>query len=234
MSEDETKSKRLSNNILKGRTPEDIKDDNNAKRGRKPIDWDELKLEWLGSGLSKSKFLEAKGISPTSGTTARKTKLWNEELKEAHGKITQAYLQSVTDKSIPEIADVMPEKVNSGAWKRILEWRAKQSENDYKVTDVIRLHCKVILQSNLKKVINESGEEELQSTLSPTELRGVASAMEKVQRMQRLALGLSTENIGVSAPSTNTESQEDSEVPTFEIQMSKGGKFKTVRPRQVN
>lgn len=53
------------------------------------IDWNNLKIEFLNSNLSKTKFLESKGIKPNDGNVNRITRDWVKDKAEYKLKISK-------------------------------------------------------------------------------------------------------------------------------------------------
>jgi hypothetical protein len=83
----------------------------------------------------------------------------------------------------------------------------------------------------------------LDTKASPGELAKIAQVASEIQRIQRLCLGMTTENMGLGATPPGQEPEGGSHVekegkdspptgmPTFIVEMSRGGKFQRVRPR---
>jgi len=220
--------------------------------GRKGYNWEGLYVEWLASGLSKAEFLTAKGINPRGGAAATQTRAWSENLSAMKAKVDKAFVKENVKKGIkasvgavvPDISSPSSVKeaavqagvaVSSGSWEIITQWRKKQATEDWKSASVVRSHAQLLLKQSLVK--SETGE--LSTTLSAQELRAIAQAFGEIQKIQRLALGLSTENVGIeaslAAKDTIIEQKVDDgdDVPVFIVEMSQGGKFIRARPRRA-
>lgn len=122
---------------------------------------------------------------------------------------------------------VRPDIAIREIWQIVAQWRQKQAENDYKLADVIRLHCKVMLKNKLKSKVDRNGQQTFTSEFAPKDLLSIARIAETVQKIQRLALGLSTENIGIE--SSNAKETTENEIPVFEVQINQNGKFVRAR-----
>lgn len=70
------------------------------------------------------------------------------------------------------------------------------SDRDFKAADALKGHCLTVLQSTLVKYKDMDGKDQQRSMLTPTELSSIARALESVQRIQRLALGLPVPALG--------------------------------------
>lgn len=239
------------------------------KRGYQARDWDGLFKEWLVSGVTKSTFLRSKGINPSSGQTYNRTKDWDLELKKARDTLVeQAERQAsvkgkqkdVVDAAVPSVTPEVMETARPGSsdvppsaapspWQVVEAWRRNQALEDYKTADAIRSQIKLILKKAVAKtqvVDAVTGETRVDvvTTLTPIQIRALAQAAADLQRIQRLALGLSTENVGIDAGGSHVErqggeaaptgqAQTEEPIPTFVVEMSKRGKFMRQRPRRV-
>lgn len=210
---------------------ESIQKEKTKKTSYKSRDWDQLKKEWLASGETKASFLRRLSIPLNSVATKSATREWVEELKLAHTTLARAYLAEVGNSKIYDIVDLIPAEVELGSWASILSLRSKQAIKDYQSAELLRAHCDLILSKSLgAESVDES---EVDSTsLSPSNLRAIAATMESIQKVQRLSLGMSTDNVGADTLKSEEGAVDDSEknTPVFEIQMKKNGKFTSVRP----
>ena len=132
---------------------------------------------------------------------------------------------SVYPKQFPVHSD--NKAINKYRWEIINNWRQTQSEQDYKLADMMRLHCKLILKDYLEIYTDDNGNKKYKTHLSATALNNIVKTVESIQRIQRLALGMSTENIGVEID--NVVETVEQNIPVFEVQMSSGGRFLKVR-----
>jgi hypothetical protein len=195
-------------------------------KGRPSIDWAALFHEWVKSRKRKAEFLRSKGIDPGSGSSIRNTRDWTMAAKGA-AAIVQKAAEPVIEDTINEL------------WQIVQQWRRKQAEFDYKTADNVRLHVQAILREKISQIVDpETGKTVARSKLKASELMNLTRALESVQRIQRLALGMSTENIGVDRidPDTHVEKQEpdDQTGPVFIVEVNKNGRFIRPRPRQVS
>ena len=118
--------------------------------------------------------------------------------------------------------EVKVNSVESPTWDQVLRWRAVQLREDYRISSKLR---------ELIENRTDQFQEAIDSgrNVKTHDLVNLAKACEMVQRVQRLCLGLSTDNVGID----KVEKEEDN-TPTFIVEMEENGKFKTQRPRKVN
>jgi hypothetical protein len=242
------------------------------KQQNRGPNWGELFLEYINSGRTRVDFLRSKGINPNTGSAHKATRDWVKRVEEiaVRSAVTDANEQpnrpaavlNVVEAPVGEVlAQIGRSPVGVAAaalpnpWVAIKAWRQKQATEDYKTADTIRMHLKLLMKTSLRrvKVKREDGveTEEFQSTLKPHELKAVSQVAADIQRIQRLALGMSTENVGVDHDGGNhiephqhtadvipmkpaTPPADDQEVPVFIVEMSHRGKFVRARPRKVN
>jgi hypothetical protein len=203
------------------------KKNNNSKvlpfRNGRAIDWELLFNEWVKSRKPRAQFLRDNGLDPGSGNVKRATNQWTADIKFAHKKTKKAGLKAT--RPVAEIADI---------WQIIQQWRKGQAINDYKAAEAIRNHVELILKSGLE-VVEVGSKKVKRVTLKPVDLKHLAECIEKLQRIQRLALGMSTDNIGVDIGETDSRvEQVTDDCPVFAVEVNKNGKFIRPRPRQVN
>jgi len=202
--------------------------------------------EWVASDQSKSQFLKSKGINPGSGAVGRNTKAWQarKENGEGNPEATDTYVPEICEADQPHNPKAMTSQQQSASWQLIYSWRKKQSVDDWQVSDKIRMHLLKLLDLPFVPYRDQEGNIQYKSPLTPQQLRTISEVAERIQRVQRLALGLSTENLGVDLPSQpDSDPQADSEkddsieqppaVPVFKVELNKRGKFVTHRPRRV-
>jgi len=69
------------------------------------------------------------------------------------------------------------------------------------------------------------------------QLNRLAEVAMRIQKMQRLALGMTTENVGIPTlpePEPHVEAPKDGpQLPTYVVQVGKDGKFVTPKPRRI-
>lgn len=227
--------------------------DGPKKRGRKGYDWDALMVEWLKSGLPKKDFFKINGICVKSGSTWKKTAHWEKALdetgkhidamrdrasmppKDVHMVVDNIVQRPVGDpkdgKTEPTVVGIGP----GNSWQKIQQWRQNQAATDWKMGDSLRVHIQICLKGALQR--NERGE--YITTLKPTEIRQLTQAASEIQRIQRLSLGLATDNIGLDAQvETHVEAPKDAagDQPknVFVVELNKDGRFVRARPRRIS
>lgn len=77
-------------------------------KGRPGIDWDQLYVDWLNSGLTKNAFLRLKGYKYKGGTVSRNTRHWLKNLCKLSLKLHAQYMMSVKDKGLDKNYGVFP------------------------------------------------------------------------------------------------------------------------------
>ena len=187
--------------------------------GRPAIDWELLYQDWMSSNMPKRDFLLQYGLLLSSGNVKRKTQHWDRGVAIASHNL----LEADRDKSRP------PKEI-AGLWQVVQQWRGSQCENDYKLADAMRSHVKLILNQSIRKT--DLGTE---SKLKPHELRALTEALKNLQMIQRLALGMSTENVGHEhhiEEQARTDGEDD--CPVFIVEVNDNGRFVRPRPRRVN
>jgi hypothetical protein len=159
-----------------------------------------------------------------------------QQLRVLMNGLRDELLQYVTPSSSEGISPIL-------LWQRYVEWRREQGVKDYFLGEKLRQHLNLQLSKTLVvrevKLADGSVEERIESTLNPKELAQYTDTAAKIQTIQRLALGMSTENIGVDMPgaSEQTAAREgaaEDGLPVFVVEMSRGGKFQRITPRQTN
>lgn len=185
--------------------------------GRKGIDFESLYLLWVDSGLTIPDFLSIYGLKGNSSKIQSVIKEWKE-------RATDAALVNLEEKKNP----VHGQEI----WETIKKWRLRQGEEDYLTANALRQHIKV----RLKKTLIKHADGTYDSALKSAELDTMSRTLLNVQKIQRLALGMSTDNVGVShsSPELMSIDRVDSheEVPLFIVEMNENGKFKRSRPRE--
>ncbi len=187
------------------------------------VDWELLFDEWIKSKEKKAKFLREKGFDPTDKAVKKKTRKWTIDLKMATRNIRKA-----TDKD-----GLKPMRDISELWHMVQGWRRRQAPDDWKTADALRSHLKMILNENTVK--DKHGKHI--SELRPQDLEKLANVALSIQKIQRLALGMSTENIGVDRPDTQVETPEVEDtgevIPIYHAEVNVNGKWVRSTPRRV-
>jgi hypothetical protein len=205
---------------------------------RRVLDWPALKQEWQLSGMDFSAFLQSKNINPWSGNVRMKTKDWFDAVP--CGNMPEAEMKKATYPSVfhaikEEAAREDPVTV-SELWILYNKWRQRQCGSDYNTAEKIRQHLRILLDAGLTPGTDAQGNPIMGTTFTPSDLARLTNVAEGVQRIQRLSLGMSTENVGVDRPeeSVNVEKSTDADapqLPVYVVEMSRGGKFVRARPR---
>ncbi len=194
--------------------------------GRSAIDWGILFDLWVIGQTPKRDFLLKYGLSTTSGQVRKMTKHWTQDAKKAELEVARIRLdQRAADEKAKGTA-----REPRGIWEFVQQCRQGQAGEDWRTAQAVRSHVKMLLQQGLEQTADGP-----RTLMSARELTNIAEALEKVQRIQRLALGMSTDNIGVadSSGDSNVEDVGDGSCPIFLVEVNDAGKFKRARPRQV-
>jgi len=191
--------------------------------GRPAINYAAFFELWVKSDLTKKDFFKEYGMNPNAGNIRRNTKHWTKHSK------------ALRKAAIENGADKVAVTESESLYQMVMQWRSGQARSDYEITEAIKVHIKMILNHGVTKQADGS----TVSSLKPSELKAIAGALESVQKVQRLALGMSTENVGVDfpEPDSNVETPEQIDdgpkIPVFVVEVSESGKFKRARPRQI-
>lgn len=202
-------------------------------RGRPSIDWQEMYERWLVQTTypTVETFLASYGIDHKSRRVWPNVKNWASAEKpqpEASKQLTA----HISD----ETAEQYEENVKR-VWSMIRSWRALQAENDYRVGNKLRK----AIERKIEIILKEMDEGKEPKTY---ELVNLSNALEKVQKIQRLSLGMSTDNVGVksaeemarekAAEEIKEKSGTEDDGPIFAVEVNENGKFTRLRPRRVN
>ena len=193
-------------------------------------DWEKLGQEWRQSGVSKTEFLRSRNIDPNSGNARRQSSKWTKndeeitEVIEKAKKLKDSHKKKLNQKQLQEF------------WTLIEGFRADQATSDYKLAETIRAHLRMKLRDGLafKK---EKGKEVPISKLSHQQLSTYLLCLERAQRVQRLALGLTVGDTGIDEKALDEDNTPQVDQEEFEniyvCEVSKDGKFKRPRPRKL-
>lgn len=191
--------------------------------GRSPIDWHQLYHLWLKSGMAKPEFLEQYGISLKSAKTKMVIAAWSRDERTTATKMQNLGMLIHGPASDSHVASL---------WQVVQQWRAGQAESDFKTADMIRTHIKLALDRSLIR----DADGNFETALTPNQINSLADSLAIIQKVQRLALGMSTENVGVDKPAETHIEQPtgpDSDVPVFVVEINDQGRFIRPRPRLV-
>jgi hypothetical protein len=152
---------------------------------------------------------------------------------------------------VSEVVEVKREKtpeIMADTWHQIKSWRENQALTDWKMAETLRNHVRMICAENTiivperdargREVLDASGRPKMKykSNLKANEVKCLADAATSIQKIQRLAIGLSTENVGVDLPTKVDEPHLEKnviDIPTFVVEVSEAGKFEKPRPRRI-
>jgi hypothetical protein len=125
------------------------------------------------------------------------------------------------------IEEVLQTTKTSRQVENIMETALGIQNNEYhddmKIIKNLKNHIKLLMNQSLKE---ENGK--LKTLINSADIRSIAGALEICQRIQRLSAGFSTENIAV-----NGVQSRDEDIPIFEVQVNRNGKFENARPKLV-
>lgn len=190
----------------------------------KKHDWDALYKEFLESGMTKRKFLMSKGVHPTHPNA----RAWGTSVWKAREAVKEAMQEREAD-APKQIADLLG---------LVQTWSLGLAPKHYQAANLLRTHAELFLE---KSLVIENGE--IAGTkLKPREMNALAQVLSQCQKMERLALGLSTENVAanhmapqdgahVEKPVERTEAEQRG--PVFVVEVNQNGKFVRPRPRML-
>jgi hypothetical protein len=191
-------------------------------------DWDALYKEFLESGLTRAKFLINKGIHPG----ANEARQWKHKVTIAREKIKAAVTGRDADGEPAQLVDLL------GA---VQQWSLGLAPKHYNASQMLRTHAELFMERSLKI---ENGVI-VGTTLKPREMNALAQVLSHCQKMDRLACGLSTENVAANhtgnagthvadqnaAQPSGDKPQEEKRGPVFVVEVNQNGKFVRPRPR---
>lgn len=197
-------------------------DNSNGKRKR--VNWPLMFEMWCDTDMTVAGFLnQFADCNPYSGNSKRMTKEWSDVKRMAYREKQRMETGRTQDKLTQGL----------GLWDTIKSWRKEQARSDYNTADAVRVHLKLILNQSIRK---DPDTDKAISLLKASEAKAITEALVNIQKIQRLSLGMSTENVGVEMPDSHVEkpSDEDMDYPMFIVEVNDNGKFKSPRPKQVN
>jgi len=184
------------------------------------IDWKALFEQWCATNMCRRDFLTSLGLSSKNENCRHHTMHWTNKARQAYIESKIKHGEQYTDNHM---------------WELIRDWQKQQVRRDYESGEAVRTHCKLLLNLNLSYRIDDAGNKIFSTALTPREIKDIAYALNSVQKIQRLALGMSTDNIGVDGDARNIAREEnEGKGPTFVVQLTESGKFTQQRPKQVN
>lgn len=198
-------------------------------RGRPGIDWEELKYRWCAQEEHNNVhgFLAQYGIILARCHPRIRSVVNSWPIKPGQEQIAEIMSVSVPDRESKRYEDNV-----ARVWEMIRSCRATQAEKDYRTGEKIR----AIIELNIRQLeaMEEAGKE-----IKGHQIVNLAKSLETVQRIQRLSLGMSTDNVGVEdarklAEDQAADGEMASDAPVFAVEVTDNGKFKRLRPRRVN
>jgi hypothetical protein len=96
----------------------------------------------------------------------------------------------------PPLASANPEDSHLVLTQKLLAWRERQAIADWQLADRLRRYIKYVLQKAEAQLTKPSDDGEPAWHYSPSDIRHMAGAIMDLQKVQRMALGLSSENVG--------------------------------------
>lgn len=133
-------------------------------------DWTHIKLEYINGSMSMRELATKHGINPAGLFRRAANEKWDEERKQKSAKVSEASQTLIEASRAEELA--------------------KFNEDDLKLARAIR--------ANVAKHLNDA--QLSQTKIAPNVVRALAGAAETAQRIGRLALGVPTNNTGISNP----------------------------------
>ncbi len=200
-----------------------------SPEGKPGINWDRLYIEWVNSGIRKSAFLRRKGLDPMSTIVKSATDVWSHAAAKAKAELINA-----TSGRHGKPADVLT--VNE-IYQLVQGWRKRQARADYETAEALRNHVKLTLNDATETIHDKmGGPSVVKSKLNTNQIKQLAMALVDIQKIQRLALGLSTENIGIEAEvnAGREITPDDLRESVFQVEVNSNGKFVAARPRLVS
>ena len=189
-------------------------------------DWDALYKEWLTSGMTKRAFLKSKNLSPN----APQSRMWKAEIWQAREKIAEAIRSRQADEP-DQLADLM---------SSVKMWALGLAPKHYKASQMLRLHAEIYME---KQFLHDDTGAIVGTHLKPQQLSQLSTVLSTCQKMDRLACGLSTENVFIPNQGDGAEKgkhvEDDKKQlednrrsgPVFVVEVSRNGKFMRPRPR---
>jgi len=199
------------------------------------INWEHLFDEWMIVGMpNKYTFLAEKGLNPKSEICQRQMAFWEKGIAKVLDNVTLSHREYL------EIGGKTP--ANATSWEIIQRFREAQARADFRRANMLAKHVENQIAQGWEEVTTRDPATlkevvEYRSTIPAVKLNHLATTIEKIQRIQRLALGLSTDNLGVADPTTTEthveQDKKESKGPVFIVETTESGKFKAPKPKRV-
>lgn len=216
--------------------------------GRPKVDWDTLLIKYqeMEVDIPIGEFLRTYGIDYKARSARQATREWSDrtiyhsdvEPDKPEDKVPRMHISEAKAKTIlnQDLPPVIPIKVQlqPGLWEKVQQWRSTQAISDYETAEALRSHVKLYINQQMKK---DKNGKVVGSRMRAIEVAHIGKALLDIQKVQRLALGMSTENVGVNNPAEAVASEVDrtaDDVPIFAVEVNKNGKFVRPRPRKIS
>ena len=188
--------------------------------GRPGRDYDNLFEEFSATELSRREFLKQKGIDPSCGSACRNTGDWETRRIKLH----LVRVESLND-------DAVGERPSSETSDPAFANPAIPETN----VDCDRLAQ--ILSHQLETILHNNSDSCHVQSLSVTDIAKLTSVLAQLQLIRQRAKGVWGQNIPKKADDNNASDKALStapfQVPIYEVQIDKSGKFKRARPTLV-
>jgi hypothetical protein len=96
-----------------------------------------------------------------------------------------------------DFSSMSTEEIRETITQKIIRWREKQAISDWNLAENLRRYIKTMITETVKLDVDN------RFFWSASSIRQIAAAMVDLQKMQRLALGMSSENIGIPLKGVN-------------------------------
>lgn len=140
------------------------------------IDWPAIRLEYVNGSMTYAELAARHGLKDGTVRQRGNREKWDEQRNAVTRHVTQAAQGELTETRIDELREF------NGA--------------DLKLARAIREAAVTMLEAGVTR--DESNGEPI--PLSPRDLNAIAKAAESAQKVGRLALGVSTDNLGHGGP----------------------------------
>lgn len=170
--------------------------------------------------MTKGKFLVNKGINPST----IEARHWKGNIWKGRMAIQDAMKDRAREEP-DQLVDL---------FAAVQQWSLGLAPKHYNASQMLRMHAELLMEKSIKI---ENGTM-VGTTLKPSQLSQLATVLATCQKMDRLACGLSTENVAANVggasghvEKSDTQPMEDKRGPVFVVEVSVNGKFVRPRPR---
>ncbi len=149
-------------------------------------DWEALRLEFIHGAMTAEELAERHGLKPDTVRTRARRGGWREQREElSRAVVSRAEAVAQAEESVAQHVDAVATAVAVEVKATTL---VEFNADDVKLAKALR--------AEVAKLITEARKAG-GARLSPRDLNALAATAERAQRMGRLALGVSTENVGL-------------------------------------